>query len=97
MKPEIPIILGLDLKVTEIAKNQEEYFTLPVFRYEDSHGTILIRWQLTIWERLRLLITGNLYHIVLTFNKPLQPIKLMCGKLDADEQEYLESILERNK
>lgn len=57
------------------AENQPQYLPLPVFKQPD--GTLLITWKLTWRERLTLLFTGRLYHIVLTFNQPLQPIMLL--------------------
>ncbi len=74
MTPASPVIPGIDLPETVYAKNQPEYFPLPVWKQKD--GTILIRWRLTWRERLMLLLTGNLYHWVRTFNASLQPMKL---------------------
>lgn len=54
-----------------IAKNQPEYIPLPALRLGD--GQLHFCWQLTWGERLKLLLTGRLWHTVLTFNTPLQP------------------------
>lgn len=63
---------------TTYAMNQPPYLPLPAIRKED--GRILIGWKLSLRERLSLLLTGTLYHQVLTFNKPLQPIKMTVVK-----------------
>ena len=73
MRPVEPIIPGATLPVTVYAKNQPEYTPLPCFRYNDDQGTVLIRWHLAWRERIKLLLTGNIYHTMLTFNKPLTP------------------------
>lgn len=53
------------------AENQDEYQNLPAFRADD--GQIVCCWKLSIWERMRLLVTGRIWQSILTFNKPLQP------------------------
>lgn len=72
MKPMTPIIPGLNLRVTMIAENQEEYNNLPAF--VDSAGIVLTRWKLSIIERLSVLMYGNIYHTQYTFNVKMQPI-----------------------
>jgi hypothetical protein len=74
MKPSSPIIPGEKLPETIYAKNQPEYQPLPVLRDED--GTVLSRWHCTWRERLRILITGDVYLWQLTFNQPLQPVNV---------------------
>lgn len=56
-----------------IAKDQPEYRPLPSNYANDDYGTVTFCWRLTWRERLRLLVTGKLWHQVLTFKKPLQP------------------------
>jgi len=60
------------------AKHQREYTPLPAHISKDGVATFC--WQLTWLERVRLLITGKLWHQVLTFNSPLQPQKLTTHK-----------------
>ncbi len=74
MNPITPIIPGAQLPVTEIAKNQPQYLTLPA--YIDPNGVVVTRWQLTWRERFLAFWRGNLYLQVLSCNKPLQPIKV---------------------
>ena len=56
------------------AKDQPEYLPLPA--HVDEHGCVTFCWQLSWRDRLRLLVTGKLWHQVLTFGRPLQPQKL---------------------
>jgi hypothetical protein len=72
MKPSLPIIPGLDLPETIYAKDQPEYLPLPVYRQSD--GTVLSRWHCTWPERLKILVTGDVYLWQMTFNDLLQPV-----------------------
>jgi len=63
-----------------IAEDQPEYQPLPAFRYNDTDGTIACCWKLTFWERIQVLLSGRIWHRVLTFNQPLQPQLLTVGK-----------------
>ncbi len=74
MTPITPVLPGFDLEITTFAKDQPEYVPLPSHRQPD--GTVTTRWRLTWSERLRVFLTGDLWLQLLTFNKPLQPVKL---------------------
>ena len=74
MEPITPVFPGVELPVTTYAKDQEQYKALPVYKTDD--GIVVSRWQLTFKERLKILFSGNLWLTVLTFNSPLQPVKL---------------------
>lgn len=63
-----------------IAKDQPEYRPLPAYRYQDQEGTIAFCWSLNWRERLQVLLTGRLWHRVLTFSQPLQPQLLTAEK-----------------
>jgi hypothetical protein len=54
-----------------LAKDQPQYQPLPICYCDD--GSAISCWKLSIWERLRLLLTGKLWLIQLTFHQPLQP------------------------
>lgn len=54
-----------------LAKDQPQYQPLPVFR--DQFGLVVSCWKLTRWERIKLLFTGRLWLMQLTFGEPLQP------------------------
>ena len=74
MIPITPVVPGLDLPVTTFAKDQPEYNPLPSYRCED--GTVVTRWRLSFRERMLVLIGRSIWHSQLTFNHPLQPIKM---------------------
>lgn len=64
-----------------IAKNQPEYYPLPAWRKtNDPEGRVVCCWRLNFAERLFLLVSGKIWHQVLTFNQPLQPQLLQCSK-----------------
>jgi len=66
------------------AKNQEEYLPLHGFKFSDDE--LITCWKLSVWERIKMLFTGRLWFVVLTFNQPLQPLRLPVdrpGGLDA--------------
>lgn len=63
----------------KLAENQPEYLTLPV--HKDSDGIVTSCWQANFWERLWLFFTGKIFVQQMTFNKPLQPQKIVAGKL----------------
>lgn len=56
-----------------VAKDQPEYLPLPAYQYDDDEGTIAFCWKGSMMDRVKFLLTGNMWHHVLTFNKPLQP------------------------
>jgi hypothetical protein len=62
------------------ARNQPQYRCLPAYQYHDDAGRIAFCWRLSLWERLRVLVTGRIWHQVLTFNHPLQPQMLTVDK-----------------
>lgn len=77
-KPISPVVPGLGLPVTAFAKNQPEYQELPAFRMLD--GTVLSRWRLTWRERLLVLLRGDVYLWLMTFNRPLQPTQIQVER-----------------
>lgn len=85
MKPVEPIIHGANLPVTKIAEKQDEYQTLPA--YISPEGTVLTRWKLTWRERLLVLLLGDIYLWVETFNHPLQPVCLQVEEPDYEDGE----------
>lgn len=74
MIPASPVLPGLTRFESVYGQNQPEYLPLPALRNPQGTG-IATRWRLSWGERLRLLWTGDLFIEVLTFGKPLQPIK----------------------
>lgn len=53
------------------AKDQPEYLPLPAHKTAD--GEVISCWSLTLRERLKVLLRGQIWWSVLTFNQPLQP------------------------
>ena len=60
------------------AENQPEYLDLPGLRMPD--GELITCWKLSFIERFKVLFMGNLWLSILTFNKPLQPLKMTVDK-----------------
>ena len=74
MTPTSPVIKGQEDREVIYAKDQPEYLPLPAIRTSD--GLVITRWKLTWRERWQVLWGGSLWLELLTFNKPLQPIRL---------------------
>lgn len=74
MKPMDDIVPGSKVPAVVYAKDQPEYIPLPAWKGED--GTVVTRWHLSPWERFRVLFGGSIWLTLLTFNRPLQPVKL---------------------
>lgn len=74
MTPVREIVPGFEIETVTYAANQPEYIALPAWRGDD--GRVVTRWRLSWPERFRLFFTGNLWLSLLTFNRPLQPVKL---------------------
>jgi hypothetical protein len=60
------------------AENQPEYLPLPAHRSKSGVATSC--WGLSFRERLKVLLTGQIYLSVLTFHKPLQPLEMLVNK-----------------
>lgn len=88
MKPSSPIIPGQQLPETIYAKDQPQYLPLPVWR--DTDGAVLSRWHCTWRERLRILITGDVYLWQLTFNQPLQPVNVEAEAPEMNKRKPLQ-------
>lgn len=77
MKATREIIPGFELPEDELivyAENQPEYLQLPMWKGPEGHR--VCRWKLTWRERITVLLNGSLWLSVLTFNRPLQPVKI---------------------
>lgn len=64
------------------AENQDEYNTLPAYKDNSPQGEVITCWKLTFRERLRILIKGEIWLSLLSFNKPLTPSFLTTKKSD---------------
>ena len=60
-----------------LAEDQPEYINLPV--HQDDSGIVTYCYKLTLWERLIILITGKMWHRVMTFGNKLQPQSSSVG------------------
>lgn len=58
---------------TVYAKDQPEYFPLPVNRTDG--GQVTSCWSFTWKERIKILFGAKLFWRQLTFNNPLQPVR----------------------
>lgn len=65
-------------QTTVYAKDQPQYLPLPCYKRDD--GVIYCCWQVSFLERIKILLTGKVWHSIMTFNKPLQPQLLMADK-----------------
>lgn len=72
MKPVSPVVPKTPLPEVVYGEDQGAY--VPAIRTTD--GGVLTRWRCTWKDRLRIFITGNVYHYQETFNEPMQPVKL---------------------
>lgn len=64
-----------------IAKDQPQYRAMPAYRQpRDPEGRVICCWRLTWRERLKVLLSGVIWHHILTFNGPLQPQLLEVEK-----------------
>jgi len=71
----------MDLPEVVYAKDQPPYLPLPVFKYpDDETGAVLMRWHMAWKDRWLALWHGDIYVTLLTFNKPLQPIKVFTDR-----------------
>jgi hypothetical protein len=84
MKPMSPVAYDPETRwgVSEIvfAKDQPEYIPLPALKFSD--GLVVTRWNLSWAERIMLLFGGSVYLGMLTFNNPLQPIRISTSVED---------------
>lgn len=65
-------------KTVVFAKDQPQYNILPA--HLDSEGKVTCCWRLNWKERVKVLLSGNMWHQICTFGKPLQPQLLRTDK-----------------
>lgn len=67
-----------------IAKDQPQYLPLPAhigyINEEHNYPCVTFCWQLSLKERIKILFNGILWHRVITFRQPLQPVLLDLNK-----------------
>ncbi len=64
------------------AENQPEYLPLPAFKNDSKEGEVVSCWKLSLTERIRILLYGNLWVSLLSFNMPLTPSFFTTKKSD---------------
>jgi hypothetical protein len=78
MKPQSPVAYDPETRwgVSEItfAKDQPQYIPLPALRFQD--GLVVTRWKMSWKERIQILFGSSVYLGLLTYNRPLQPIRI---------------------
>lgn len=67
---------------TEFAKDQEEYNTLPALKLDTPEGHVISCWKMSFKERLTVLIFGNVWLNLMSFNKPLTPSYMSVKRKD---------------
>ena len=76
MPTPISPVISKDLIQHEVvfAKDQPQYIPLPA--YVDPNGVVVTRWKFSFKERLNILFRGCIWLELLTFGRPLQPVRL---------------------
>ena len=59
---------------TVYGANQSEYKPLPAYKLDTPQGEVVVCFKLSVRERLKMLLTGRMWLISYTFNKPLLPL-----------------------
>ncbi len=81
LKPyQPPELIEFPEQTVIIAKDQPEYRPLPAHQHRDEYGTITFCWKLNWRDRIKVFMTGKLWHQVLTFNHAIQPQMLLTDK-----------------
>lgn len=62
------------------AKDQPQYLPLPANVSRD--GYVETKWRLSLKERIKILLSGSLYLHLMTFNQPLQPVRLSVERVE---------------
>lgn len=69
------------------AEDQPQYLQLPCHKTTD--GVVTSCWSLNLKERLLVLFKGRIFLRLLTFNQPLQPLKMsVANPVNPDSQTH---------
>lgn len=60
--------------------NQDEYNDLFAHKTNDENGIVVTKWKFSFWDKVKILLYRNMWVSILTFNEPLQPIKISMNK-----------------
>jgi len=77
MKPIENTVLRKGYVHTVFAKDQVQYFQLPA--QKNREGVVFTEWRFSLLEKIKVMFGCPLHVKLLTFNKPLQPIRLSIG------------------
>lgn len=81
-----PVVEGLEAHEVIYAKNQPEYNPLRTLLSNTQERRVLSRWTLTPEQRRDVLNGADIFLELMTFGRPLQPIRLAIG--DNPNAEY---------
>jgi glycerophosphoryl diester phosphodiesterase len=59
------------------AEHQPEYLPLPALKIQENKGLVISCWELTDYELDEVKKTKKIYLHQLTFNTPLQPVRIL--------------------
>lgn len=81
-----PVVDGLEQQEVVYAKDQAEYLPLRTLKSAGAEGRVITRWTFTDVQRKAIASGADVFLELLTFNGPLQPIRMAVsdGKLDPD-------------
>lgn len=87
-----PVVVGLESHEVVYAKEQPEYNPLRVLRSKDGMGRVLSRWALTDEQREAVAAGADIYLELVTFNQPLQPIRVAIQQVPCPMEEPVVEI-----
>lgn len=77
-----------DWQLVVFAEHQPEYLPLSAWKLiGDSYGEVITCWRPSLRERLAILFRGRIFLSLLTFNKPLSPIRFAVDVTELDRRE----------
>ena len=79
-------VIEFKQQTTVIAKDQDQYISLPAEVRKNEDGEVISCWQPTFKEKVRILFGANIYTTLLTFSGNIQPQRVTIGY---PEREYM--------
>lgn len=80
-----PVVAGLEKHERVFAKDQPEYIPLRTLVANRQEGTVMSRWTFTDEQRKAIAEGADIYLQLSTFNRPLQPIRIVIAdQISAD-------------
>lgn len=78
MRPVSPVVPGHDLPEQVFGESQPEFENMPAHR--TRAGELIVRWHCSVWDRLMILLTGDVYVWLDADGEAPQPTLLHTGK-----------------